>query len=90
MNRIELKSAKVSAARHRPNKAFLEHTAEKRGYYLPSEKVALKGLVVKNTLQRVFNRTIGTDVILTNAECAKVNKILNDFIAGIDEILKKD
>lgn len=76
--------------RKRPSKAFIEKTAEIRGYMTGNEKTSLKTLEVKNAWQRINNRSMADDVTVqfTGEENEKLQKLMREFVKGVDAVLK--
>ena len=87
LSKKERVAGEKSIKRHRVNKTFIQKIAEEKGFLTPNEKVSLKGLSIKNALQRVNNRTLSINNQLTNKQCTALNKLYTAFIKDIDAII---
>ncbi len=76
--------------RKRPSKAFIERTAEIRGFMTGNEKTSLATLKLKNTWQRINNRSMADDatVNFTGAENDEIQRLIREFVKGVDAVLK--
>ena len=76
--------------RKRPSKAFIERTAEIQGFMSGNQKTSLKTLEVKNAWQRINNRSMADDVTVqfTGEENEKLQKLMREFVKGVDAVLK--
>ena len=63
---------------------------EFRGFMTGNEKTLLSGLSVKNALQRINNRAMSDDVNdnFTGEQNAELQKLMKDFVSGVDAVLK--
>ena len=66
----EVKKEVQKKFRKRPNKSEIEKQALLRGLYTHNEVVTLEGLKVKNSLQRIYNKTL--DDSLNKTKCNKL------------------
>lgn len=73
--------------RKRPNKAELIKQAELRGYNTDNEKLMLKGLEVKNVLQKMYNRNF--DELVNALDTKKLTSLMETFVTETDKILDK-
>ena len=81
------KNAPVKTSdRKRPNKTFIQQMVEFRGHMTGNEKTQLKGLEVKNALQRVNNRAM--DEKFDSKQNKELEKLMADFVKGVNTILK--
>jgi len=85
MNAVKVEPVKTST-RKRPNKTFIQQMAEFRGHMTENEKTQLKGLEVKNALQRINNRAM--DEKLSNEQNLELQKAMDMFVKSIDKVLK--
>jgi len=79
---------KVTSDRKRPNKTFIQQMVEFRGHMTGSEKTQLAGLDVKNALQRVNNRAMSEDATFSGAENMELQKLMKEFVRGVNALLK--
>lgn len=75
-----------TSEKKRPNKTFIQQMAEFRGHMTGNEKTQLKGLEVKNALQRVNNRAM--DEKFDSKQNKELQKLMADFVKGVNAILK--
>ena len=75
-----------TSEKKRPNKTFIQQMAEFRGHMTGNEKTQLKGLEVKNALQRVNNRAM--DEKLSDKQNLELQKAMDAFVKSIDKVLK--
>lgn len=75
-----------TSERKRPNKTFIQKMAEFRGHMTGNEKTQLKGLEVKNALQRVNNRAMGEK--FDSKQNKEIQKLMVDFVKGVNAVLK--
>lgn len=78
------------STRKRPSKAFIERTAEIRGFMTGNEKTSLATLKVKNAWQRINNRSMADDVTInfSGAENDELQRLMREFVKGVDAVLK--
>lgn len=78
------------SSRKRPSKAFILRTAEIQGFMSGNQKTSLKTLDVKNAWQRINNRSMADDVTLnfTGAENDELQRLMREFVKGVDAVLK--
>jgi hypothetical protein len=78
------------STRKRPSKAFIERTAEIRGFMTGNEKTSLATLKVKNAWQRINNRSMADDVTInfSGAENEELQKAIKEFVNKVNAILK--
>ena len=76
--------------RKRPSKAFIEMTADIRGFMTGNEKLQLKTLALKNAWQRINNRAMSDNVNdnFDSQDVKELSKLINNFVKNIDIILK--
>ena len=79
--------AQAENKRKRPNKAKILETMKKNGRKDCNNLTTLKGLEVKNALQRIYNRTM--DGQLSKAECTKLQNAMKTFLSEVDEVIPK-
>jgi len=81
---------KQTSDRKRPSKSFIQQMAEFRGHMTGAEKTQLAGLEVKNALQRVNNRAMSEDatVVFSGAENVELQKLMKEFVKGVNAVLK--
>jgi hypothetical protein len=77
----------MSNSRKRPNKAQILETMKKNDKKDCNSLTTLKGLEVKNALQRVYNRTM--DKQLSKAECTKLQNAMKTFLSEVDEVIPR-
>ena len=83
----EVKQAPVrTSEKKRPNKTFIQQMAEFRGHMTGNEKTQLKGLEVKNALQRVNNRAM--DEKFDSKQNAQLQKLMAEFVKGVKSVLQ--
>ena len=83
----EVKQAPVrTSEKKRPNKTFIQQMAEFRGHMTGNEKTQLKGLEVKNTLQRINNRAM--DEKFDSKQNAQLQKLMAEFVKGVKSVLQ--
>lgn len=75
-----------TSEKKRPNKTFIQQMAEFRGHMTGNEKTQLKGLEVKNALQRVNNRAM--DEKFDSKQNKELQKLMADFVKGVNAVLK--
>lgn len=77
--------------RKRPSKSFIEKMALIRGFMTGNEKTQLATLKLKNVWQRINNRAMADDVTLnfTGAENEEIQKLIKEFVKGVDAVLNK-
>jgi len=87
---VRVKRPVKTSARKRPSKAFITRMAEIRGFMTGNERTQLATLDVRNTLQRINNRTMSEDVneTLTGVENADIQALIKAFVKGVNEVLK--
>lgn len=75
--------------RKRPSKAFIEKTAEIRGFMTGNEKTSLATLKLKNAWQRINNRSMADDVTanFSGAENEELQRLIREFVKGVDAVL---
>ena len=73
--------------RKRPNKAEILKGGELRGHLTHNEETTLKGLTVKNTLQRIYTKTFDDSVNKT--DCEALQKAMDEFNAVVQSVLSK-
>lgn len=78
---------KVKMFRKRPNKAEILKQSKLRGHITHNEEVTLKGLMVKNSLQRIYNKTMDDSLNKTN--CKKLTDAMDALNAIVEEICPK-
>jgi hypothetical protein len=78
------------SARKRPSKAFITKCAEIRGFMTGNEKTSLKTLEVKNAWQKINNRSMSDDVTVnfTSVENDELQRLMREFVAGVNKVLK--
>jgi hypothetical protein len=82
----EVKQAPVrTSEKKRPNKTFIQQMAEFRGHMTGNEKTQLKGLEVKNALQRINNRAM--DEKFDSKQNAQLQKLMTEFVKGVKSVL---
>jgi hypothetical protein len=83
----EVKQAPVrTSEKKRPNKTFIQQMAEFRGHMTGNEKTQLKGLEVKNALQRINNRAM--DEKFDSKQNAQLQKLMAEFVKGVKSVLQ--
>ena len=75
-----------TSEKKRPNKTFIQQMAEFRGHMTGNEKTQLKGLEVKNALQRVNNRAMNEK--FDSKQNKELQKLMADFVKGVNAVLK--
>ena len=75
-----------TSEKKRPNKTFIQQMAEFRGHMTGNEKTQLKGLEVKNALQRINNRAM--DEKFDSKQNAKLQKLMAEFVKGVTAVLQ--
>lgn len=73
--------------RKRPNKKEIEREAKLRGHFTNNEKLMLKGLTVKNSLQRIYNKAF--DDSLNKTTCKKLEKAMEEFNSVVESLLPR-
>ena len=73
---------KAKNFRKRPNKSEIEKQAKLRGHFTCNEETMLKGLKVKNALQRIYTKTF--DESLSKNDCLALQKAMDKFLAEVD------
>lgn len=73
--------------RKRPNLAEIKKQGELRGHLTCNEETTLLTIELKNSLQRMWNRTM--DDALSKTECNKLQKAMKTFLAEVDEVIPK-
>ena len=75
--------------RMRPNKAFIEKTAEVRGFMTGNEKTFLATLTVKNAMQRVNNRAMSDNVNnnFNGGQNEALQNLIKEFVRNVDAIV---
>lgn len=76
--------------RKRPSKAFIQQSADIRGYMTGNEKTQLATLELKNAWQRINNRAMADDVTVnfTSAENDELQRLMKEFVKGVNAVLK--
>lgn len=94
----EKKDVKVKMFRKRPNKGDILKQAKLRGHMTYNEETMLKGLTVKNSLQRIYTKTFDDSINKTDCETLKkamdefntvVQKAMNEFNTVVQSVLTK-
>lgn len=86
MATVEKNAPVKTSDRKRPNKTFIQQMADFRGHMTGNEKTQLRGLEVKNALQRVNNRAM--DEKFDSKQNKELQKLMADFVKGVNAILK--
>lgn len=74
------------STRKRPSKSFIQELAEYRGFMTSNQKLALKGLGVKNALQRINTRALNES--FSTADCKAITAIMAKFVNDVSMLLK--
>jgi hypothetical protein len=76
--------------RKRPSKSFIESMAKIRGYMTGNEKTSLETLKLKNTWQKINNRSMSDNVEdnFTSEENQELIRLMSKFIKDVNTILK--
>ena len=83
------KTGEEATARRRVSKTFINSLAVQRGFLSANQKVSLKGLSIKNTLQRINNRTLSETNQLKTAQCLELQKLFTAFIKNVDNVITR-
>ncbi len=80
-----------TSERKRPNRKFIEKTAEIRGFMTGNEKTSLKTLEIKNVWQKINNRSMSENVNdnFTGPENTELQRLMNEFVKGVNKVIKK-
>jgi len=80
------KETKPKMFRKRPNKSEIIKQAKLRGHMTYNEETTLEGLKVKNSLQRIYNKTMDDSLNKTN--CEKLKKAMAEFNEVVKSVLE--
>ena len=83
------KAPVATSPRKRPSKKFIAQMVAYRGFMTANEKTQIATLSIRNTLQKINNRAMADDVTVnfTSAENAEIQKLIKDFVKGVDLII---
>ena len=86
----KVRKPRKTTARKRPSKKFINKMVAFRGFMTGSEKTQITTLSVRNTLQRINNIAMEEDVneTFSGAENAELQKLMKDFVNGVNAVLK--
>ena len=85
----KVRTPKPTTQKKRPNRTFIEQMADFRGHMTGDEKTQLATLDVKNAWQRINNRAMSEGNGFTGTQNAELQRLMKDFVRGVDEILKE-
>lgn len=85
----KVRKPKQKSDKKRPSKTFIQQMAQFRGHMTGDEKTQLQTLEVKNAWQRINNRAMSEDNGFTGIQNAELQRLMKEFVRGVDEILKE-
>ena len=78
------------SSRKRPSRTVITQMAAIRGFMTGNEKTSLKSLELRNAMQRINNRAMSTNVEenFTGAENTELQRLISEFVKGVNAVLK--